>query len=72
MDIQSKKEGKIQELIQLSTTPDQKYQWESNRLTKKIDIINESQEVSPFPVGDHKASIIICAQKHNKHKTEIT
>ena len=24
--------------------------------TTKLDITNESQEVSPFPVGDHKAS----------------
>ena len=29
-----------------------------------------SQEVSPFPVGDHKAHINICAQRHNYHKTE--
>ena len=31
---------------------------------------NESQEVSPFPEGDHKAQINRRAQKHNKHKTE--
>ena len=24
--------------------------------TSQLDIINESQEVSPFPAGDHKAS----------------
>ena len=29
---------------------------------------NESQEVSPFPAGDHKAHIR--AQRHSKHKTE--
>ena len=28
---------------------------------------NESQEVSPFPAGDHKAQINRCAQRHNKH-----
>ena len=31
---------------------------------------NESQEVSPFPAGDHKAQINRRAQRHNKHKTE--
>ena len=38
---------------------------------KELDITNESQEVSPFPAGDHKASINRCAWKHNKNKTEI-
>ena len=38
----------------------------------QLDITNEGQEVSPFPAGDHKASINRRAQKHNKHKTEIT
>ena len=40
--------------------------------TSQLDITNESQEVSPFPAGDHKASINRCPQKHNKNKTEIT
>ena len=31
--IQSKKDGKDQESIQSSTTPEQGYQWESNKLT---------------------------------------
>ena len=31
---------------------------------------NESQEVSPFPAGDHKANIDRRAQTYNKHKTE--
>ena len=31
---------------------------------------NESQEVSPFPAGDHKAQINRHTQWHNKHKTE--
>ena len=47
---ESKKEGKDQESIQSSTTPDPGYQWESDNVT------NKSQEVSPFPAGDHKAS----------------
>ena len=40
--------------------------------TSQLDITNESQEVSPFTAGDHKASINRRAQKHNKNKTEIT
>ena len=50
----SKKESKDQESIQLSTIPDPGHQWESDNVT--ICITNESQEVSPFPAGDHKAS----------------
>ena len=34
------------------------------------DTTNESQEVSPFPAGDHKAQLNIRAQGHSKHKTE--
>ena len=44
---------KDQESIQSSTTPDPGYQWESDKLT--VETTNESQEVSPFPAGDHKA-----------------
>ena len=36
----------------------------------QLDTINESQEVSPFPAGDHKAHINRCVQRHSKHKTE--
>ena len=32
----------------------------------------ESQEVSAFPAGDHRAQINRRAQRHNKHKTEKT
>ena len=35
-----------------------------------VDTTNESQEVSPFPAGDHKAHINRRAQRHSKHKTE--
>ena len=35
----------------------------------QLGITNERQEVSPFPAGDHKATINRCAQKHNKHTT---
>ena len=40
--------------------------------TSQFDTTNESQEVSPFPAGDRKASINRCARNHNKNKTEIT
>ena len=36
----------------------------------QLDTTNESQEVSPFPAGDHKAHINRHAQKHSKHKAE--
>ena len=36
----------------------------------QLDTTNESQEVSPFPEGDHKAQINRRAQRHSKHKTE--
>ena len=36
----------------------------------QLDTRNESQEVSPFPAGDHKAQINRRAQRLNKHKTE--
>ena len=35
-----------------------------------VDTTNESQEVSPFPAGDHKAHINRHAQRHSKQKTE--
>ena len=38
----------------------------------QLDTTNGSQEVSPFPAGDHKAQINRRAQWHNKHKTEKT
>ena len=36
----------------------------------QLDTKNESQEVSPFPAGDHEAYINRRAQRHSKHKTE--
>ena len=38
--------------------------------SSQLDTTNESQEVSPFPAGDHKAHINRRAQKHSKHNTE--
>ena len=52
---QSKKEGKDQDSIQSSTTPDQRYQWERDNFT--IEHHNENQEVSPFRAGYNKALI---------------
>ena len=36
----------------------------------QLNTTKDSQEVSPFPEGDHKAQINRSAQRHNKHKTE--
>ena len=36
----------------------------------QLDTTDESQEVSPFPAGDHKAHINRRVQKHSKHNTE--
>ena len=38
----------------------------------QLDTTNESQKVSPFLAGDHKAHINRRAQRHSKHKTEKT
>ena len=38
--------------------------------SSKLDTTNESQEVSPFPAGDHKAYINRRTQRHSEHKTE--
>ena len=38
----------------------------------ELDTIYESQEVSPFPAGDYKATINRRAQKQNKPTTETT
>ena len=37
----------------------------------QLDTTNESQEVSPFPAGDHKAHINRRAQRHSKHKVSF-
>ena len=36
----------------------------------QLDTTNESQEVSPFTAGDHKAHINRRSQRHSKQKTE--
>ena len=43
----------------------------NGKVTKsQLDTTNESQEVSPFPAGDHKAHINRRTERHSKHKTE--
>ena len=36
----------------------------------QLDTTNESQEVSPFRAGDHKAYLNRGSQRHSKHMTE--
>ena len=38
----------------------------------QLDTTNESQDVSPFPAGDHKELINRRSQRHSKHNTEKT
>ena len=45
-------------------------QRDSKNVALALYTTNESQEVSPFPSGDHKAQINRRTQRHNKHKTE--
>ena len=48
-------------------------QYTNGKVThSQLDITNESQEVSPFTAGDHKASNNRRTRMHNKHKTETT
>ena len=42
---------------------------DGNVTNSQLDATNESQEVSPFPAGDHKAHINRRAQRHSKRKT---
>ena len=69
-DTVSMKDGKDQETIQSSTTPDPGYHMGSNKNT--INIISKSQLVSPFQAGDHKAAMnrreSMRNTRHKKHK----
>ena len=67
---ESKKEGKDQESIQSSTTPNTGYKCESNKLTIRHHKREPIGQL--FPAGDHMATKNRCAQKHNKHTAEIT
>ena len=74
MYFESKKGGKDQEKIQSSTTPDPEYHMGSNKNT--LNIINKSQEVSPFPAGDHTAAMnrrkSMRNTRHKKHNDPQT
>ena len=41
-----------------------------NATNSQLDTTNDSQEVGPFPAGDHKAHLNRRPQRHSKHKTE--
>ena len=69
-EIEARKRAKIRN--QYNQAPHLTQDTNGKVTTSQLDITNESQEVSPFPVGDHKASINRRARKHNKNKTEIT
>ena len=43
-----------------------------NVTISQLDTTNQSQKVSPFPAGDHKAHINRRTQRHSKHMTEKT
>ena len=61
----SKKEGKDQESF-YNQAPHLTQDTNGKVTTSQLDITNESQEVSPSPAGDHKASTNRRAWKHNK------
>ena len=56
LNYEHKEEGKDHESIQSSTHLTQDTIWESDKNTRKHHI-QESQEVSPFPAGDHKTAM---------------
>ena len=48
-------------------------QYTNGKVTNsQLDTTNKSQEVSPFPTGDHKAHINRRAQRQSKYTTEKT
>ena len=65
---QSKSGCKDQESINQVPHLTQDTNWKVTN--SQLDTTEESQEVSPFPAGDHKAHINRRAQRHSKHKTE--
>ena len=66
MRCKSNKDGKDQESIQSSTTPDPRYQMKSNKIT--INITNKSQDASPFHSGD---LVNIVANATKIHLTKV-
>ena len=62
--VEMRKGGKIRH--RYNQTPHLTQDTNGKVTTSQLDITNESQEVSPFPAGDNKASINRRARKHNK------
>ena len=57
-------------MIQSSTTSDPGYHM--GKLQNTINITNKSQEVSPFPSGDHKAAMNRRkCMRNTRHKTQM-
>ena len=56
--VKVRKKAKIRNLYNQGPHLTQDTTWESNKTT--INITNKSQEVSPFPAGDHKAAMNRC------------
>ena len=66
--IQERNRAKIRN--QFNQTPHLTQNTKGKVTTSELDITNESQEVNPFPAGDHKASINRRARNHNKKKQD--
>ena len=73
-DVVARKHGKVRKRIKIrnryNQAPHLTQGTNGKVATSQLDITNESQEVSPFPTGDHKASINRRARKQSKNKTE--
>ena len=67
---QSKKEAKIRYIY--NQAPHLTQDTDGKVTTSQLDITNKSEDISPFPAGDYKASINRRARMHIKNKTEIT
>ena len=67
--LQSKKEGKDQESIQSSTTPDPGYQWESNKLTIRHHKREPRGQPFPsrWPQDNNKQTRTKAKQTHNRN-----
>ena len=71
LELQRKREGKDQESIQSSTTPDPNIIRESDTSTRKYHI-REIQEANPYPTDDHKATINRYHRKQNQTQKRST
>ena len=55
---------------QYNQVPHMTHETNGKGTNSQLHTTNETQEVSPFPAGDHNAHINRRAQRHSKHKTE--